>query len=180
MHAHSVRSTSTTVYLPRPHLRPHADPIMTPITGILPRSSPSFVEGTPSSRASHSGGRKRNRQRSSSPPSRLHALSPRPHNQEIKHSVSPPFIIKQYLAIESAVPLQNGDPAPGALGESAEREAGYLLDDGSLLAKDQARDLLGGGVHGGTGSEADSLWRTVPLRTFMMEGTYFPDAGECL
>jgi hypothetical protein len=148
---------------------------MTPSTGILPGSSPSFVDGTPSSRSSHSG-TKRARQRSSSPHTTLHALSPRPKS-EIRQTFVPPFIIKQYLAIESVLPLGNGDPEPGALGESAEREAGYLLDDGSLLAKDQVKDCLGERMQGVAGSEEEGQWRTVPLRTFTMEGTHSWDIG---
>lgn len=83
----------------------------------------------------------------------------------------PPFVIKQYLAVESAVPLKDGDVVPGALGESAEREAGYLLDDGSLLAREQVRDHLGGAQQSRRDDGEEVQWRSVPLRITTMEGT---------
>lgn len=145
---------------------------MTPTTDAVPGSSPSFVDGTPSSRSSNSA-RKRGRQRSASPTSHNYNLSPRPHKHEIRQSVVPPFVIRQYLALESGPPLKDGEVAPGALGESAEREAGYLVDDGSLLARDQVRLHQGGGsMQGVTSDEGEVEWRTVPFRQLTMEGEY--------
>ena len=85
----------------------------------------------------------------------------------------PPFVVKQYLAIESATSWQDGSNVAGVFGESAEREAGYLLDDGSLLARDQVRDCLGEDMPWREGDEGAVEWRSVPLRIPTMEGTPF-------
>jgi hypothetical protein len=72
--------------------------------------------------------------------------------------------VKQYLAIESALPI-TGDVGRGILGESAEREAEYLVDEGSQLARDQLRrdgDPTGDGVH----------WRTVRVRERTIQGMF--------
>lgn len=141
-------------------------------TPVPDGSSPSCVAGTQSSPSIPSPSR-RDRQRSTSPSERrpFHALLPRPGKHEVQQTVIPPFVVKQYLAIESAVPLKDGQVVPGALGESAEREAGYLLDDGSLLARDQVRDYLGGAQQPRKDDGKEVQWRSVPLRITTMEGT---------
>ncbi|KAJ9102296.1 hypothetical protein QFC20_004989 [Naganishia adeliensis] len=120
----------------------------------MPPRSPSFVPGTPSSPISTPS--KRNRQRSSSPLRSTNvrlAPAPTPHGGREKHA----FRVKQYLAVESAAPIHGEEVERGFLGESAEREAEYLVDEGSQLVRDQLR-IAGDGTGEGV------QWRTVSVR----------------
>lgn len=120
-------------------------------------NSPSFVPGTPSSPLVTPS--KRSRQRSSSPVPTSPQLGLAPRTDGHARAK---VTIKQYLAIESDLPI-TGDIGRGILAESAEREAGYLVDEGSQLARDQlcvAGNEVGNGVR----------WRTVDVRERTIQG----------
>lgn len=71
--------------------------------------------------------------------------------------------MKQYLAVESAAPIKGEEVGRGCLGESAEREAEYLVGEGSQLVRDQLR-IAGDGTQGGV------QWRTVQGRERTIQG----------
>lgn len=71
--------------------------------------------------------------------------------------------MKQYLAVESAAPIHGEEVERGFLGESAEREAEYLVDEGSQLVRDQLR-IAGDGTGEGV------QWRTVSVRERTIQG----------
>lgn len=136
-------------------------------------SSPSVIDGTPSSRSAHST-LKRNRQRSTSPDFTPGSLAPRRDDDDPfrgrRIDPLPTYVVKQYLAVETAAPIVTEEVERGVLGESTEREAEYLLDDGSQLAREEVRGVLGGTWEGNGNREEDVHWRTVTVKQLAIEG----------